>query len=119
MLLSPTPQNAANTDQLNVYDGGRKVGHIFKSEKEWIWVVDWFGVGLKLVKELQSTGQWKSTDALFSHYWEWVARSGVESHGKGYALTRDEAIAQFKDVWEYVNQAARDNSAGGATTEAG
>jgi hypothetical protein len=56
---------------------------------------------------------------LFSHYWEWVVRSGVESHGKGYPPTRDEAIGQFKAVWEYVNQAARDNSAGGAATEAG
>jgi hypothetical protein len=108
------PQSAADADQLIVYDGGRKVGHIFKSEREWIWVVDWFGVGLKLTKELQTAGEEKSAEVWFREYWEGVVRSGVESHGRGYARTRDEAIAQFKAVWKLVIQTAKNPTGAGS-----
>jgi hypothetical protein len=110
MLLSIIPHNAADPEQVDVYEGERKVGHIFKSEKEWIWGVDWFCVGLKLARELKSTGMLKSPDIMFKHYWEWVVRSGVENRGRGHAPTRDQAMAEFEAVWGYVTKAASGNS---------
>jgi hypothetical protein len=105
MPLALIPPRAAAPDQFSVFEGGRKVGRICKMKNEWIWDVDWFGAGRKLVSERRAAGAHEASDVLFSRYWKWVAQSGVEKFGKGHAPTRDKALAEFEAAWGYVTEA--------------
>jgi hypothetical protein len=100
MPLVLIPAQGTHPDQFSVYEGERKVGRIYKAEKNWLWSIDWFGVGQKLVTE--RTRVREARDVLFRRYWEWVTRTGIEELGKGQALTQEEAFQKFKTAWGYV-----------------
>jgi hypothetical protein len=106
ILTEPT----AAPDQFSVVEDGRKVGRIRKTKNQWIWDVDWFGVGRKVVSEHRATGSLETFDDLYRRYWEWVAVSGIEKYGTGSAPTRDKAIASFKAAWASVTKLGADET---------
>jgi hypothetical protein len=101
-LILPEPTGAP--DQFSVFEDGRKVGRVRKTKSQWIWDVDRFGVGRKLVSKRRATGPHETPDDLFSRYWKWVSQSGIEEYGTGRAPTRDKALANFEAAWGYVTE---------------
>src|SRR4051794_20136401 len=75
-----------------------------KIKNEWVWEIDWFGVGLKLVHERRTAGFRETPDALFKTYRQWVVSAGVEQSGTGRAPTRDIAVLEFNAAWAYVSE---------------
>ena len=105
MSLAPIlPLPAADPDQISVFEDGRKVGRVREIKGQWIWDIDWFGVGRKLVSERRAAGTLEPHDVIFDTYWQWVARSGVEKFGTGHAPNREKAVADFEAAWAYVTQ---------------
>jgi hypothetical protein len=100
ILRDPT----GTAEQFSLVENGRKVGGVRKTKDEWIWDVDWFAVGRKLVSQRRATGCPETPDDLFGRYWEWVSQSGVERYGMGSAPTRNEAVAAFQATWAYVSE---------------
>jgi len=89
---------------VSIVEGREKVGHIRHIENQWVWDIDWFGVGLKMVRKRRAAGSLETTDALFKNYWQWVLRTGAEEYGTGCAPTRHEAILAFNAAWASVGE---------------
>jgi hypothetical protein len=101
----------ATPDVFHLVEDARKVGRVHKIKKQWVWDIDWFGLGLKLVRDRRAAGLTEPPDLLFKSYWQWVVRTGVERYGTGGAPTRDRAMADFNAAWASVTKLGADATA--------
>jgi hypothetical protein len=101
MTLVLKPIESVGPERFYVYDGERRIGRIFKADKDlWSWGIDWFAIGQKLLANHPGTRE--EATAAVKTMWQLVTRSGVEIIGKGQAFSRDEALEMLEAAWRHV-----------------
>jgi hypothetical protein len=75
MPLTFRPTEGFGRDQFGVFDGDRKIGRIYKTERsDWFWGLDWLAAGEKLLTD--HPGPHEEAMARFEATWERVDRKG-------------------------------------------